>query len=82
MNLKDVCAFLGLSLDVKNMKKFKKDLIAIHIEHNEEKYHLFNEVTFSSSTQYKQRFLVNPLLVTSSSSHDNIRDMLKSLFVG
>lgn len=81
MNIKDICEFLGLATDKKSMAKFKKDLKSIHVEHNGRMAHLVNEVIYSSSTNYKQRFVFNPYVVTSISQKDEINNIMKSLFV-
>ncbi|CUP53459.1 Uncharacterised protein [Turicibacter sanguinis] len=81
MNLEDICKFLGLSTDKGNMSKFKKDLMSIHIKYRGESYHLFNEIIQSNSSTKVQRFLVNPLLVTSMYDMDNVKATIKKLFI-
>lgn len=81
MNIKDICEFLGLSTDKDNMRKLRKDLMSIHVEYGGRKAHLINEVIYSSSTNYKQRFVFNPYVVTSISQKEEINNIMKSLFV-
>lgn len=81
MNIEDICNYLGLSTDKDNMRKMKKELMSIHVECNGRMAHLINEVTVSSSTQNKQRFLFNPHVVTSISQKEEINQIMQSLFV-
>ena len=81
MNIEDICNFLGLSTDKKNMAKFKKELMSIHVECNGRMAHLINEVIYSSSTSSKQRFVFNPYVVTSISQKEEINQIMQSLFV-
>lgn len=81
MNIEDICNFLGLSTDKKNMAKFKKELMSIHVECNGRMAHLINEVIYSSSTSSKQRFVFNPHVVTSISQKEEINQIMQSLFV-
>lgn len=81
MNIEDICMFVGKSTDKKNMRKFKKELMSIHIECNGRMAHLINEVTYSSSTSSKQRFVFNPYVVTSISQKEEINQIMQSLFV-
>lgn len=81
MNLCDICEFLNLSTDRKAMSKFKKQIKSLLIEHNGIKYYLMNEVVYSNGKKSKQRFVINPLLVTSMSNHDEMKEMIKSLFI-
>lgn len=81
MNIEDICKFLGLSTNKGNMSKFKRDLMAIHIKYRDENYHLFNEIIQSNSTTKVQRFLVNPLLVTSMSNMENVKEAIRMLFI-
>ena len=81
MNIEDICNYLGLSTDKDNMRKMKKELMSIHVECNGRMAHLINEVTVSSSTKNKQRFLFNPHVVTSISQKEEINQIMKSLFV-
>lgn len=81
MNLEDICKFLGLSTNKGNMSKFKRDLMAIRIKYRGESYHLFNEIIQSNSTTKVQRFLVNPLLVTSMSNMDEVKKAIRMLFI-
>lgn len=82
MNIQDISEFLGLSINKGSMSRLKKDLMSIHIEYRGEKFYLFNEIEQSNATVKVQRFLVNPLLVTSMSSMDNIKKTIKKLFIG
>lgn len=81
MNIEDICKYLGLSTDKGNMRKLKKELMAIHVECSGRKAHLINEVIYSSSTNSKQRFVFNPHVVTSISQREEINQIMKSLFV-
>ena len=81
MNIEDICNYLGLSTDKKNMAKFKKELMSIHVECNGRMAHLINEVIYSSSTSSKQRFVFNPHVVTSISQKEEINQIMQSLFV-
>lgn len=81
MNIEDICMFVGKSTDKDNMRKFKKDLMSIHVECNGRMAHLINEVTYSSSTSSKQRFVFNPYVVTSISQKEEINQIMQSLFV-
>lgn len=81
MNIEDICTFLGLSTDKKNMRRLKKDLMSIHIECNGRMTHLINEVIYSSSIGSKQRFIFNPHVVTSISQKEEINQIMQSLFV-
>lgn len=82
MNIQDISEFLGLSTNKGSMSRLKKDLMSIHIEYRGEKFYLFNEIEQSNATIRVQRFLVNPLLVTSMSNMDNIKKTIKKLFIG
>lgn len=81
MNIEDICNYLGLSTDNKNMAKFKKELMSIHVECNGHMAHLINEVIYSSSTKNRQRFVFNPHVVTSISQKEEINQIMQSLFV-
>ncbi len=81
MNIEDICNFLRLSTDKKNMRKLKKELMSIHVECDGRMTHLINEVIFSSSTSSKQRFVFNPYVVTSISQKEEINQIMQSLFV-
>ncbi|MDB8541778.1 hypothetical protein PNU79_07205 [Turicibacter sanguinis] len=81
MNIEDICKFLGLSTDKKNMAKFKKDLKSLQVQYNGRRVHLINEVIYSNSTKRKQCFRFNPYLVTSISQSKEIREIMQSLFV-
>ena len=80
-NSEDICNFLRLSTDKKNMRKLKKELMSIHVECDGRMTHLINEVIFSSSTSSKQRFVFNPYVVTSISQKEEINQIMQSLFV-
>lgn len=81
MNLEAICKFLGVSTNKGNMSKFKRDLMAIRIKYRGESYHLFNEIIQSNSTTKVQRFLVNPLLVTSMSNMNEVKKAIRMLFI-
>lgn len=82
MNIEDICKYLGLSTDKKNMNKFKKELMSIHIDCNGQMAHLINEVIYNNSTTSKQRFVFNPCVVTSISQREEINNIMQSLFIG
>lgn len=82
MNIEDICKYLGLSTDRKNMNKFKKELMSIHIDCNGQMAHLINEVIYNNSTTSKQRFVFNPCVVTSISQREEINNIMQSLFIG
>lgn len=81
MNIEDICNYLGLSTDKDNMRKMKKELMSIHVECHGRMAHLINEVTVSSSSRNKQRFLFNPHVVTSISQKEEINQIMQSLFI-
>lgn len=82
MNIEEICKYLGLSTDKKNMNKFKKELMSIHIDCNGQMAHLINEVIYNNSTTSKQRFVFNPCVVTSISQREEINNIMQSLFIG
>ena len=57
MNIEDICNFLRLSTDKKNMRKLKKELMSIHVECDGRMTHLINESDFLKVQQVASNVL-------------------------